>query len=127
MSSSDAIVDHTPDQYGQVHPHETPELIARKMVDFDKEVKKLKTADAKGIKEAQLKCPDLLTDKFKLMFLRSEVFNADVSDVSTIEASRATELSRTLLEVVDVLSTLYNFFWVSSFSLLLFVLEQPST
>lgn len=79
MSSSDAIVDNTPDQYGQVHPHETPELIARKMALFEKEVKKLKSVDAKSVKEAQLQCPELLTHKFKLMFLRAEVFNADVS------------------------------------------------
>lgn len=79
MSSSDAIIDNTPDQYGQVHPHETPELIANKLILFEKEIKQLKAAEAKGIKEAQLNCPDLLTDKFKLMFLRADVFNADVS------------------------------------------------
>ena len=81
-STSDAVIDHTPDQYGQVHPHETPEVIKRKMAMFEKEIKKLKSKeDKKSIKEAQENCPGMLTHEFKLMFLRAEVFNADVSEV----------------------------------------------
>ena len=77
--SSDATEGLTPDQYGQLHPNETAELVESKLKAFEEEVKKLSDDDTKNLKEAQEKCPELLTDQFKLMFLRCEVFNADVS------------------------------------------------
>ena len=77
--SSDVTAGLTPDVYGQVHPEETEEMITQKMITFDEEVEKLPAASKKSILQAQEKCPDLLTKDFKLMFLRSEVFNADVS------------------------------------------------
>jgi hypothetical protein len=72
---------------GQLHPNETPELIAQKMIEMESEIEKLQLAavdtNAKQnclqLKEAQERCPELLTDDFKLMFLRCEVFNANVS------------------------------------------------
>lgn len=79
--SSDITVGLTPDQYGQVHPEETPEMIKTKLAAFNDEVDKLPEEAKKDLLTAQQKCPQLLTDDFKLMFLRCEVFNADVSSV----------------------------------------------
>jgi len=81
--SSEATEGQVPDIYGQLHPVETPELIARKREELEAEIAKL--ADKKNLEEAQKKCPQLLTDDFKLMFLRCEVFNADVS-VSSVRS-----------------------------------------
>ena len=75
--SSEATEGQVPDMYGQLHPVETPELIARKRQEFEAEIAKL--PDKKKLEEAQKKCPHLLTDDFQLAFLRCEVFNADVS------------------------------------------------
>ena len=77
--SSDVTVGLTPDVYGQVHPEETDDMIAQKLRAFEEEVEKLPADTKKSIQQAQEKCPELLTKEFKLMFLRSEVFNADVS------------------------------------------------
>lgn len=77
--SSDVTAGLTPDDYGQLHPEETEEMITRKMKAFEEEVEKLPANAKKSIVQAQEKCPDQLTKEFKLMFLRSEVFNADVS------------------------------------------------
>lgn len=74
--TSEATQGQVPDVYGQVHPVETDELIERKLREFDEEVEKL--PDKRNILSAQEKCPQFLTTEFKLMFLRSEVFNADV-------------------------------------------------
>jgi len=76
--SSEATKGQTPDIYGQLHPVETPELIAKAHADFDRLVESLPPAEKKGLLQAQAKCPQLLTDDFKLQFLRCEVFNADV-------------------------------------------------
>jgi hypothetical protein len=74
-----------PDMYGQVHPMETEEFIAQKRIDFFAEIEKLPESAKASLKEAQAKCPGLLTADFQLMFLRSEVFNAQVR-TDTIEA-----------------------------------------
>jgi hypothetical protein len=71
--------DQTPDVYGQVHPVETQELIAIKLKEFVEEVAKLPDDKVLCLKQAQDICPHLLDDDFKLIFLRCEVFNADVS------------------------------------------------
>ena len=67
------------DLYGQRHPIENEELIGTKLKEFDSEVEKLPNDEKPCLMEAQSKCPDLLIDDFKLMFLRCEIFNADVS------------------------------------------------
>eukprot|EP00527_Entomoneis_sp_CCMP2396_P009276 CAMPEP_0198138336 /NCGR_PEP_ID=MMETSP1443-20131203/1737_1 /TAXON_ID=186043 /ORGANISM="Entomoneis sp., Strain CCMP2396" /LENGTH=288 /DNA_ID=CAMNT_0043800059 /DNA_START=108 /DNA_END=974 /DNA_ORIENTATION=- len=77
--SSEATQGQTDVQYGQLHPAETPELLAKKRVEFEEELKTLPTKERKSFEQAQEKCPELLTDDFKLMFLRSEVFNADLA------------------------------------------------
>jgi hypothetical protein len=68
-----------PDQYGQVHPNETEALITSKLQDFEVEIAKLPKEQKAAFEQAKTKCPELLTTDFKLMFLRCEVFNADVS------------------------------------------------
>lgn len=67
------------DLYGQRHPIENAEVIGRKLKQFEAEVDKIPESDRACLTQAQSKCPQLLIDDFKLMFLRCEVFNADVS------------------------------------------------
>lgn len=79
MATSDVTQGLSPDEYGQLHPVETEDMIATKLALFEQEVEKLPIEVTASLKKAQQACPDQLTDDFKLMFLRSEVFNADVS------------------------------------------------
>jgi len=81
MSTMCAVVDMTEDDiYGQRHPVECSELIAAKLKDLEIELDKLPISDKQGWGQAKAKCPDIVNDDaFKLMFLRAEVYNADVS------------------------------------------------
>lgn len=79
MASSDVTKGSKADLYGQFHPVETTDMISAKLEEFEREIKKLPEEKKQCLLEAEEKCPDLVTDKFKLIFLRSEVFNADVS------------------------------------------------
>jgi hypothetical protein len=65
-----------PDIYGQLHSQETPELIQQKVLQMASEIDKM---EKQNWQQAQERCPNLLTDEFKLMFLRCEVFNSNVS------------------------------------------------
>jgi hypothetical protein len=79
MAMSDVTQGLTADAYGQFHPVETDELIARKLGEMETHIAALPEQATGALREAQEKCPAQLTQDFKLMFLRSEVFNADVS------------------------------------------------
>ena len=79
MATSEATAGQEADQYGQYHPIETPDLIAQKRLEMEEELGKLSAKQLESLKQAEEKCPELLTDEFKLMFLRCEVFHADVS------------------------------------------------
>lgn len=77
----------SPDIYGQRHPRETPGLIKSKLREFDEQIGKIPESDKESLSTAETKCPDLLTDDFKLMFLRCEVFHVDVSNLGGIVKS----------------------------------------
>jgi hypothetical protein len=80
--SNDVIPMSDADIYGQRHPIESTDLIGSKLMELDDELSKLTAEDAEGWTQAKEKCSsDLVDDDFKLMFLRCEVFNADVSDL----------------------------------------------
>jgi hypothetical protein len=69
-----------PDVYGQIHPTETVDLIQKSLHDFHAILNHLPDKKKHNVLQAQLKCPEMLTDSFKLMFLRCECYNTDVSD-----------------------------------------------
>ena len=77
--TSEATAGQIPDVYGQVHPEETIDFISKKRKELEFELEKIPAAEKTNLAQAQEKCPELLSDAFKLKFLRSEVFNADVS------------------------------------------------
>jgi CRAL/TRIO domain len=78
--TSEATMGQLPDVYGQVHPVETTDLVKRKMIEFEDEVKKLMNDSiSDNLKIALEKCPDFMTRDFKLKFLQCEVFNADLA------------------------------------------------
>lgn len=69
-----------PDIYGQVHPRESPALVEEKLWEFDAEVGNLPKEKRISLTLAQERCPQLLTNTFKLQFLRCEVFRVKVRD-----------------------------------------------
>jgi hypothetical protein len=77
--SREATKGQVADVYGQLHPKETPELISQKRTEMESEIEKLAADTKQNLQQAQERCPELLTDDFKLMFLRCEIFNAHVS------------------------------------------------
>ena len=72
-----------PDIYGQRHPIESDTLIALELANFEYELKRLDCVEKVAVIEAKRRCPALLTNEFKLMFLRCECFNAKVSRASS--------------------------------------------
>jgi CRAL/TRIO domain len=66
-----------PDVYGQVHPIESDELVQRKLQELETHLAEI--AQKPAYVEAQTKCPQLLSNDFKLVFLRCEQFNAKLA------------------------------------------------
>ena len=80
ISTSREAIQTKPDVYGQVHPDETPAKIRTALEEFDLAVQQRVATNAKkdgSLILALSRCPELLTDDFKLMFLRCEVFQVD--------------------------------------------------
>lgn len=72
---NDHVPRSDPDLYGQRHPIESPEILERKMEQFEIEVQNL-LKNSQALQTAQKRCSYLLTDSFKLQFLRCECFDA---------------------------------------------------
>mmetsp|Transcript_13465 Transcript_13465/g.22926 ORF Transcript_13465/g.22926 Transcript_13465/m.22926 type:complete len:307 (-) Transcript_13465:161-1081(-) len=68
-----------PDEYGQNHPVESPGLIQSKLEELEAALIAIPADQKVAWNLAKRKCPDQLNDDFHLMFLRAEVFKADVS------------------------------------------------
>jgi hypothetical protein len=68
-----------PDIYGQRHPIEGEELVQFKLREFDLAVAAIPPKSRQTVDTAETRCPQLLTNRFKLMFLRCDCFNAAVS------------------------------------------------
>lgn len=66
-----------PDVYGQKHPIESPELIQYKLYQFDLKLDSIPAKGKKELMKAQKLCPEVLDDRFKLMFLCTDVFDVD--------------------------------------------------
>lgn len=74
---SDDEHDHNidePDMYGQVHPHETKELIQQSLKQFEIELQAMPKDVSYYAYLAEEKAIDTVSDEFKLIFLRTEVY-----------------------------------------------------
>jgi len=79
------------DLYGQTIPVETPDLLSTKFQELENELDRIPESDKKDYLRALQKCPHLFStndnndnkndsnNAFKLMFLRCEIFNADLA------------------------------------------------
>jgi len=67
--------------YGQrAQPEETPDFLSKSHAKLLKELDKLDEETKKDWLQAKVKCPNLVGEEHRLMFLRCEVFNEEVSD-----------------------------------------------
>lgn len=67
------------DVYGQIHPVESPSMIETGLSNLEKELSLISDEAKKALDRAIEKCPEVVNDRHKLMFLRCEVFNADLA------------------------------------------------
>lgn len=57
---------------------ESPQLLEQSRVDFEEQLALIPEEQKESVRKAEEHCPEQLDDKFKLLFLRSETFNAKV-------------------------------------------------
>ena len=68
------------DLYGQRHTIETSKCISDSLRLLEKELQKIPQDERSGIEHASIICPEIYASKeHRLLFLRCEQFNADVS------------------------------------------------
>lgn len=69
-----------PDLYGQRHAIESSKCISDSLRLFEREIWKLPTEKKSGIEQASVICPEIFESReHRLLFLRCEQFNVDVS------------------------------------------------
>jgi len=69
-----------PDLYGQRHAIETDKCINDSLRLLEKELQKIPNVKRSGLEQASVICPEIYESKeHRLLFLRCEQFNADVS------------------------------------------------
>ena len=88
MTSEEGGNSQDADVYGQYYPQETEALIEESLTAFQEALEKIPEDEKQALCQATEKCPELLTDNFKLMFLRCEVFDIDVSTLCVLIQSR---------------------------------------
>lgn len=71
---------HPPDIYGQKHAIETPDLIQDSLILLENEIWNLPESDQATLVKVSIDCPEIFeSEEHRLMFLRCEQFNVDVS------------------------------------------------
>ena len=69
-----------PDLYGQRHAIETDKCVNDSLRLLEKELQKIPNVKRSGLEQASIICPEIYESKeHRLLFLRCEQFNADVS------------------------------------------------
>lgn len=72
---------HPPDLYGQKHAIESAKCVNNSLRLLEKEIWKLDEERRRSLEMASVRCPGLYESKeHRLLFLRCEQFNVDVSD-----------------------------------------------
>ena len=83
--SSSTIEFSASDFYGQLHPIETPKMREIALSTLESELSKIPDNEKQPYLEAKEKCPELVNDSHKLMFLRCEVYDACVSYTNPLQ------------------------------------------
>jgi hypothetical protein len=101
-----------PDQYGQEHPIETPELISSSLSLLLVELANIRRSERQYLVEAEEKYPELAkSDEHRILFLRCEMFNVDVSIVTC--SSLAMKEFNGLSQGGYAVSMLYILLWTT--------------
>ena len=77
---SQYLMKRPPDHYGQRHQIETTDLIQDSLILLENEILNLPEEDQSVLIRVSIECPEVFQSKdHRLMFLRCEQFNVDVS------------------------------------------------